>query len=236
MGPRGLRQAGAAFARARVRLVVISLVLAAAASAESTSDSVQGRCEIQFFATSTLRDFSASADARPFSLTRHDDASGGLQWWSATVEVAVTDLLSGYDQRDRDMHWMFDSKHFPSIVAEFPHIASEAYESEHLDEAAPLEFRLTIRDVTRPMSAKVSHWIRNGDRASFDAEFDVSASSFGLTLPTLLGFLRVGDVITVHAHIELERSPEEPGNFSLRFDSGAEYGYRVEPPAGPGGE
>ncbi len=204
MNPRGLRQTGAAFAHA-ARLVAISLVLAAAASAESTSGRAHGRCEIQFFATTTKRDFSGSVAARPFLLTRHQDASGGPDWWSASVEVAVTHLLTGYDERDRDMHWMFDAIDFPSIVAEFPHIASEAYESERLDEAAPLEFRLTIRDVTRPMTAKVSHWVRNGDHASFDAEFDVSTSSFGLKVPTLLGFLRVGDIVTVRAHIELER-------------------------------
>jgi polyisoprenoid-binding protein YceI len=211
MEPRGLCQSVTAFASARARLVVISLLLAAAASAETRFDSVQGRCEIQFFATSTKRDFSGNADARPFSLTRHHDASGGPEWWSASVEVAVTDLLTGYDERDRDMHWMFDANHFPSIIAEFPHIAGEAYESERLEEAAPLEFRLTIRDVTRPMSAKVSHWARSGDRASFDVEFDVSASSFELKVPTLLGFLRVGDVINVRAHIELERLPETQG-------------------------
>lgn len=211
MQMRGLRRAGAAFARGDARLVVISLVLAAAASAESTSDSVQGRCEITFFATSTKRDFSGGAAARPFSLTRHDDAIGGPEWWSASVEVSVADLVTGYDERDGDMHWMFGAKRFPSIVAEFPHIASEAYQSERLDEATPLEFRLTIRDVTRPMSAKVSHWVRSGDRISFDAEFDVSASSFELQVPTLLGFLRVGDVIFVRAHIELEGSPEMQG-------------------------
>jgi len=200
-----------AFPRGGARLVVISLVLAAAASAESTSDSIRGRCEIEFFATSTKRDFSGSAYARPFSLARHEDASGGPAWWSASVEVAVTDLLTGYDERDRDMHWMFDANHFPSIIAEFPHVTSAAYATEHIDEAAPLEFRLTIRDVTRPMSATVSHWVRSGDRASFDAEFDVSTSSFELKVPTLLGFLRVGDIVSVRAHIELERSPESPG-------------------------
>jgi len=208
MEPRGFRQAGVAFVRAPARLLMLSLVLAAAASAESTFDRAHGSCEIQFFATSTKRDFSGSADARAFLLTRHDDASGGPGWWSASVEVAVTDLLTGWDERDRDMHWMFDANVFPSIFAEFPHIASEAYESERLDEAPPLEFRLTIRDVTRQMSAKISHWVRSGDRASFDAEFDVSTSSFQLQVPTLLGFLRVGDIVTVRAHIEIGRLRE----------------------------
>ena len=172
---------------------------------------MQGRCEIKFFATSTKRDFSGGADARPFSLTRHDDASGGPEWWSASVAVTVLDLVTGYDERDGDMHWMFDADHFPWIVAEFPHIASEAYESERIEEAAPLEFRLTIRDVTRPMSAKVSNWVRSSDRISFDTEFNVSASAFKLHVPTLLGFLRVGDVIVVRAHVDLEGSPEMPG-------------------------
>lgn len=204
---RGLRDLGAIFPHGVARMVLVSLVLAATASAESTSDRGHGRCEIQFFATSTARDFTGSAEARPFLLTRHDDESGGPEWWSASVEVAVTDLLTGWDERDHDMHWMFEANQFPSIFAVFPHIDSEAYEAERLDEAAPLDFRLTIRDVTRSMSAKVLHWARRGDRASFDAEFDISTSSFELKVPTLLGFLRVGDVINVRAHIELERSP-----------------------------
>lgn len=211
MDPTGLRQVDAALVRACVALTLISLVLPAAASAESTLDSVRGRCEIQFFATSTKRDFSGKADARPFSLTRHDDASDGPEWWSASVEVTVTDLLTGDDQRDNDMHWMFDSDHFPSIVAEFPHIESAAYGDERLDEAPPLAFQLTIRDVTQAMSARVSHWVRHEDRASFDADFDVSASSFELDVPTLLGFLRVGDIINVRAHVELEFPHETSG-------------------------
>jgi polyisoprenoid-binding protein YceI len=211
MKPRGLRQVGAALLRAPARMVVISLVLAAAASAEPTFDRAHGSCEIEFFATSTKRDFSGSADARSFILTRHADASGEPGWWSASVEVSVTDLVTGWDERDLDMHWMFDANHFPSIFAVFPHIENEAYESERLDDAPPLEFRLTIRDVTRPMSAKVSHWVRSGDRASFDAEFDVSTSSFELKVPTLLGFLRVGDVVTVRAHIEILRTPDMSG-------------------------
>jgi polyisoprenoid-binding protein YceI len=209
--PRRLLQPVAALAGVFARLAVVGLVVAAPASAESTSDSIQARCEIEFFATSTKRDFVGSADARPFSLTRHDGESGGPEWWSGSVAVTVTDLVTGWDERDKDMHWMFDSIHFPSIVADFPHIGSEVYETERLDEAPPLEFTLTIRDVTRSMSAKVSHWVRSGDRASFDAEFDVSTSSFELQVPTLLGFLRVGDIVTVHAHIELERSPGTQG-------------------------
>ena len=165
MEPRGLRQVGAALVWVPARMVMISLVLAAAASAEPTFDRAHGRCEIEFFATSTKRDFSGSADARSFLLTRHAGARGGPGWWSASVEVAVTDLLTGYDERDGDMHWMFDANHFPSIFAEFPHIASEAYEGEHIDGAAPLEFHLTIReeDLARlPTAKQLARLARSG--------------------------------------------------------------------------
>jgi len=188
-------------------LLLISVVLAATASADSAFDRAHGRCEIEFFATSTARNVQGTANARPFLLTRHTDESGETEWWSASVELSVTDLITGWDERDNDMHWMLDANHYPSIFAEFPHIESEAYASEHLDEAAPLEFRLTIRDVTRPMTAKVVHWDRDGDRASFDAEFDVSTSEFEIKTPTLLGLLRVGDIVSVHAHVEIGRSP-----------------------------
>ncbi len=208
MKARGVPPVCAPFAWAGIVVVVMFLSLAAAASAEPVTDSVRGRCEIRFFVASTKRDFSGAAKARPFSLTRHHDASGGSEWWSASVEVPVLDLDTGYEERDNDMYWMFEAKHFPIIVAEFPRIPSDTYQGKSLDQAAPLDFRLTIRDVTRPISAKVSNWVRSGDRISFDAEFDVSASSFKLHVPTLLGFLRVEDVVIVRAHVELEGLPE----------------------------
>jgi hypothetical protein len=212
---RGLDHACASFGRAggrraAVGWALILFVLAAAASAEPPLDSIRGNAAIQFFATSTKRDFSGNADARPFLLTRHDDASVGPECFSALVELLVTDLDTGWDERDGDMHWMFDAIHYPIIVAEFPHIESAAYEGDHPNESPPLDFRLTIREVTRPMTAKVTHWVRAGDRASLDAEFDVSASVFELRLPTLLGFLRVGDIINVRAQIELDRSTVVP--------------------------
>jgi polyisoprenoid-binding protein YceI len=206
--PRELRRgvaggwhAGACFVSSLVMLLF--LVLAAAGSADSTAQPVAGRCEIKFFATSTKGDFSGGAATRPFSLTHHEDASGGPGWWSASVELPVLELVTGSDQRDGDMHWMFDARHFPRIGARFPHIAGAAYEAE------PLDFLLTIRDVTRPMTARVSEWVRREDRIRFEAQFEVSATDFKLHVPTLLGFLRVEDVIVVRAHVELEGAPPQ---------------------------
>ena len=64
---------------------------------------------------------------------------------------------------------------------------------------------LRIRDVERPVQAKLSNWQQDERHASFDAAFDVSLAAFGLEAPQLL-FVRVGDTIHVTVRVTLERS------------------------------
>lgn len=197
--------------RVAIQVLALSCWLWATGSAAAASESpvAQGRCAIEFLAASTLHDFSGKVEARPFELTRHGVASTGQEWWSGSVEVAVAEMSTGIGRRDRNMRAMFEADVFPSIVADFPHVASAEFAGARSGDRARLGFNLRIREVTQPIEASVSHWIENADGASFDAEFDVSLASFGLVVPPVLGLLRVDDVVHVRAHVMLGVSPEE---------------------------
>lgn len=181
------------------------------AAADSKPPAAQGLCEIEFFASSTLHDFSGDVVAQPFALTRHVDAGSGREWWDGSVEVEVAGMHTGIDRRDRNMRDMFDAVEHPRIVADFARVESETFAGARGGGEGALDFELTIRDVTRPVEAKVSHWVERPDGASFDAEFEVSLESFGLEVPPVLGLLRVDDVVSVRAHVTLELAPGAAG-------------------------
>lgn len=210
-----LSDARASAAAARVcvpaLLLLCPLWAAGPAAAGSALERVQGRCEIRFVGSSTLHDFSGVVSSRPFALERHVDASSGREWWSGAVEVAVAEMHTGIGRRDRNMRAMFEVDRFPVIVADFTRVETAALANLRSGGEAKLDFSLAIRDVKRLVEARVSHWVEEGDRASFDADFEVSLKSFGLAVPPVLGLLRVGDVVSVHAHANLEAPPGSQG-------------------------
>jgi polyisoprenoid-binding protein YceI len=110
---------------------------------------------------------------------------------------------TGIDRRDRNMRAMFGADHFPRILADFPRVESSAFAAARSGGEGQIDFRLTIRDVTHPVAATVSHWAQAGDGASFDAEFEISLESYGLEVPAVLGLLRVKDIVSVRAHVTL---------------------------------
>jgi len=218
----GKRRAGAcarvALSRLRAQFIVVCVSLCAVGptSADPALQGVQGRCEIRFFGSSTLHDFSGEVSARPFQLTPHIDASNGRAWWSGSIEVAVVDMNTGIERRDRKMRAMFDADRFPHIVADLPGIRSAALARARSGVESNFDFSLTIRETKRPVTAKISNWTEDERRASFGAEFELSLDSFGLEVPPVLGLLRVGDVVRVRAQVTLDGLPwvePEPAAF-----------------------
>jgi hypothetical protein len=53
--------------------------------------------------------------------------------------------------------------------------------------------------------AKISNWQLKDGRATFDMEFPVSMKASGISVPAVLFFIRVGDAVTVRAHVTLSK-------------------------------
>ena len=61
----------------------------------------------------------------------------------------------------------------------------------------------------RKVRATASNLKESGERVGFDLEFPVSLREFDLKAPSVLGIIRVGDKVSVHAAFSLavSRSP-----------------------------
>jgi len=175
---------------------------------EWAPQNIRGHCEIRFSGSSTLHDFSGEVRSRPFELGAVVDEIGGPAWWSGSVEVAVAEMDTGIARRDRKMRAMFDADRFPLIVASFPNVGGATLAAARSGGEPDLAFDLTIRDVKRPVVAKVSNWTEEAERSSFDVDFELSLEAFGLEVPPVLGLLRVGDAVGVHAHVILDELTE----------------------------
>lgn len=202
-------RARAAMSRLRAQLLVVFVSFCAVGSTAANPglQGLQGRCEIRFFGSSTLHDFSGEVSARPFQLAPHVDASDGRTWWSGSIEVAVADMETGIERRNRKMRAVFEADRFPQIVADLSDVESAALARARSGVESNFDFGLTIRETRRPVTAKISNWTEEGRLASFEAEFELSLESFGLEVPPVLGLIRVGDVVRVHAQVTLDGLP-----------------------------
>jgi len=66
-----------------------------------------------------------------------------------------------------------------------------------------LPLTLTLLGKSQKITATISNWQLQGKRASFDLDFPVSLKSSGIVVPSVLLFIRVGDLVKVHAPVIL---------------------------------
>lgn len=186
-------------------LGICGLLLATgSAVAEPGSQAANGQCKIEFSASSTLHDFSGNVTSRPFVAERHPGAGPGSEWWSGSIEVVIDEMDTGIDRRNRNMKSMFEAPRFPRIVADIEHFDRPMPGGATNASELPLDLDLTIRETTRPVAAHVSNWTEKDGSASFDADFEISLEDFGLEVPSVMGLLRVGDVVGVRAHVTMQ--------------------------------
>jgi polyisoprenoid-binding protein YceI len=180
-------------ARRNTTSVVLAFCLLGAATA--SAQSTRGVLDVRFAVTSTLHDFEGTVGALKVSLAQ--DASGT---WSADVTLPVAQLKTGIDKRDESMREMFDAAAHPQIRGRF-----RGVDPERVRSSGKLPFVLAIKNVERPVEARVTHWQQSESTASFDADFTVSLAAFQLEAPQIL-FISVGDAVHVSVHLKLERT------------------------------
>ena len=173
--------------------LLLCALLAAAGSARAQG--ARGALDVSFAATSTLHDFEGTAG--PVRVSISQDATRG---WSADVTIPVAQMKTGNGWRDENMRSMFDAAHHPKIRGRF-----RGVDPERVRSSGKLPFMLQIRDVERPVEARVTHWQQGERQAEFDAEFDLSLEAFRLEAPRTF-FVSVGDTVHVSVRLKLERT------------------------------
>jgi hypothetical protein len=161
-----------------------------------------GNAQITFKGTSTIHDWSGTVAAQPFQ-SEVTMKEGQPQHVSSTVTVKATEMNTKEAKRDENMRNAMQVTQHPLILgkidADFTDIAGRGTPS-----SLPLELRLLGKP--QHLTGKISNWKSTGNAASFDLEFPVSLKASGITVPTVLHFIRVGDSITVHAAVVLKKA------------------------------
>jgi polyisoprenoid-binding protein YceI len=171
-----------------------------------------GECDIAFLVPSTLHDVSGSARCQPFPVRIARDPSGKEVITVVEVEVPVASMNTRNKSRDGQMREMFRSDRFPRIRGEARNVDVERIRVEFgkvRGGDVSIDLLLRIRDVERKVRATASNLRESGERVTFDLEFPLSLGEFGLKAPSVLGFIRVGDKVSVKATFTLtvSRSP-----------------------------
>jgi hypothetical protein len=159
-----------------------------------------------------LHDIPGSARCLPFTAVLARDAAGRQVIPSVEVEVPVAGMDTRNRSRDGQMREMFRSERFPRIHAAAHNVDVERLRAETGNGRkgiASIDLLLRIRDRERKVRATASNLKEAGEQVTFDIEFPVSLGEFDLKAPSVLGFIRVGDKVTVKANFTLtvSRSP-----------------------------
>ncbi|NCD22658.1 MAG: YceI family protein [Spartobacteria bacterium] len=170
-------------------------VLLASRAQPARTEVWQGKADIEFQGTSTLHDFSGTVRTRPFTLVGTLDESAATLGGTATVAVAEMDTR--HAKRDENMRKMFAADRFPLLAGVLNPIRFEPAARPEL----PLH--LTIRDQTQTVPATLTRWQRESETLQFDLNMVLSPRALGLSPPVLMGFIRVGDAVSVRIRAEL---------------------------------
>jgi polyisoprenoid-binding protein YceI len=184
--------------------VALAFVLAGHATADSPTR-WSGAADIAFLGTSTLHDWSGKVATEPFTATVVMDDGGKPRSLSAVVEVKASKMDTANADRDAKMRKSMRVLDFPLIKGEFKNVP---FTSMMPDGKTPakLPLSLTLLGKTHQVEGVISNWKLKGDTATFDLDFDLSLKKCGISVPSVLLVVRVGDTIKLHAIVKLIRA------------------------------
>ena len=179
---------------------ILGGILIIAGTAPAETNVWQGRAAIEFHATSTLHDFSGTAQSERFSVLVVLDGPSATLGGTATVAAAGMDTR--HAKRDANMHKMFEAARFPLVTGVLVPIRFDPATRPQV----PL--LLTIRDRTQTVPATLSNWRMDNGTLHFELAMSLSLQKSGLFPPVLFGFIKVGDAVAVRIHVDLEKPPD----------------------------
>jgi polyisoprenoid-binding protein YceI len=210
VNPRRTRRPGVAIARGWVILFLamripsalrfaLTVLWASACGSSSIAEVWRGEADIEFQGTSTLHDFSGTARTEPFFLLVETDGAAATLGGTASVAVARMDTRQA--KRDANLRAMFEVDRHPFVAG----VLESARIDTDRDSSVPL--KLTIRGRTTRVPATIRNWRKENGAVRFDLDMTLSLREIGLSPPVLLGFIKVGDAVPVHARVALEQAP-----------------------------
>jgi polyisoprenoid-binding protein YceI len=177
--------------------------LACSAFAE-TKQSWSGKADITFDGTSTLHAWGGKVSAKPYSTEVTLDDAGKPVRIKADVTVEAVKMDTDEAKRDENMRKAMKVADYPLIRASID-VAADKIAA---DGKTPTQLPMTLTLLGKPQQvlATITNWKLTGGKATFDLDFPISMKASGISVPTVLLFIKVGDSIKVHASVTLTQN------------------------------
>lgn len=171
----------------------------------ASAATLDGSCAIRFVGKSTLHDFDGRVACQPFALVVEGDDSVAQVIRQPLVEISVGEMDTAHDGRDEKMHAMFESDRYPLIRGRFADLDPAALLEQLRTGGSDLDFILQIRDIGLPVRAAARNLKVTPEQITFELQFPLSLSSYRLEPPSVLGLIRVDDLVRVEVNVRLQR-------------------------------
>lgn len=167
----------------------------ALAAATAETEQANANATILFAGSSTLHNFEGTVRTPPFFASFHTDKATGKIKVSAKTMLHVAAMTTENKKRDKNMFKMFEQTRFGTISgsltdAEIPTSGT-----------GTATLRLKIRAIEQDIEVTFTNWKQEGDLATINMEFPVSLKAFNLKGPSVMGLIRVGDMVNIECTI-----------------------------------
>ncbi len=160
-----------------------------------------GKANIAFEGTSTLHDWRGTVEARPFETSVTLDAAGQPERVQAEVIVDAVKMDTAEPKRDENMRKAMKVSDYPLLKAELDVPANAI--APDLKTPTQLPLKLTLLGKTQSIVGTIRRFQQTKGKVSFDLDFPVSMKASGISVPSVLFFIRVGDGVKVRATVTL---------------------------------
>lgn len=196
------------FLNPSVLSLVTVLVVGTCGNALAQSEQWGGTCEVTFYGSSTLHDFSGKVKAEPFTVSISDLQDTAKAKASSKVTVKASKMVTGNKKRDAKMYISLATKTYPNIVVEISDLtlpATKPAGDGPVPQPTIIPFTLNLKGKKQQIIGKVSDWSYSDGSISYTISFPVSLKSSGIDVPPVLGLVKVADEIRVKAKLKLKR-------------------------------
>lgn len=195
-----------------MKSAIISLLLIAVTfsvgNAFGQTEQWAGNCDITFSGSSTLHKFKGTVKAEPFIISISDLSDKAQANATGKVIVTASKMDTGNKKRDANMDNSMATKTFPEIAVDIGKLnaaATRPVTSGEILRPTVVPFTMNLKGKKQQKVGKVADWSYSDGNISFTVTFPVSLKASGITVPSVLGIVKVADVIQVSAKLNLKR-------------------------------
>jgi len=177
----------------KIILCLLPVFVSGLAHASGQWQLISEKSRLDFIGKSTLHDFNGTARKLSGVLEQNTNLAKGF------IDVDIKGLTTDEPDRDKNMYQMFDASEYPNIHFVFNDTDITKI-SDHHDGEIRFTGVMTIHNISHPLTL-ISKGHIEGDTLMCEGKMRIHLKDYGLKAPSILGFIRVNDEVTVQYSI-----------------------------------